>query len=835
LSANVETIGSPDLSYVWAIKSGSDYAELATSNALESVVLQGKNATATEQSVKVKVTVTDRTNGYTYADSVEICVGAAASSVSSVSITGTSSIAYNGTGTLTAQASTIGNPSISYSWQITSGSDYASISGDGASVTITGRNTDTAAHTVTVQVTATNDEDSANTVTSAAYSINVTKNGDSVADKIGSVQLTASASSISASGSCSFTASTTDNTGNPTITYSWQITDGGDYASITSDGESATLTGANTDTVSHTVTVTVTATNSADSSNAVSASTTVTVAPATVDSDTLYLNLTSGTVSADGTNYVAITTSANEIATNIKVKYTEDSDGASTGLIRVNAKKFEGELTVYITGTMTTGGVKIQSNGTDTVNVVLNGAAITSSSYPCLEVTKGSAAVITLTGTNTFVDGRAYGTGYGEEYSTTSGATYVDDDDQVQTCTVSKSVVSEGSDSKGTLYCKGDLTVSGSGSLTVTQAYKNCIASKDGTLTIDGGTLTLQNYLSDSTKTSATGKNGLFGGAGLVVNDGTISFTGYGIISTSDLRKANAFKTDDEDYPSSAVTINGGTITVSTYNGKGITAPYVNITGGTSSFAVTGVTTYAERTSTGSYYDADGVYCSNQTIKFAAEGIESAYQTKISGGTVEVTATDDALNVSNSSGTFYLTGGSLYDYSSGGDGIDCNGNIYLQGGVVVSYAPTGSEDAFDCGDSNNKIYITGGTIAGTCGSSNAISDYSTSGQKVLYFTGSSSGMSGSNRPGQSSSSSSTSFSKVAVQMSGSTKYAFSLPSSSFGLFVMSCASFTSSSSSSYSVYTAPTISSSDFHGLCTSSSTLTAVSTGSTTKTPSIK
>ncbi|MCR5725367.1 MAG: hypothetical protein K6G80_09810, partial [Treponema sp.] len=114
LSANVETIGSPDLSYVWAIKSGSDYAEFTTSNAQESVVLQGKNATATEQSVKVKVTVTDRTNGYTYADSVEICVGAAESVVSSVFISGTTSIAYNGTGTLTAQASTIGNPSISY-------------------------------------------------------------------------------------------------------------------------------------------------------------------------------------------------------------------------------------------------------------------------------------------------------------------------------------------------------------------------------------------------------------------------------------------------------------------------------------------------------------------------------------------------------------------------------------------------------------------------------------------------------------------------------------------------------------------------------------------------
>ncbi|MBB5219267.1 carbohydrate-binding domain-containing protein [Treponema rectale] len=539
-------------------------------------------------------------------------------------------------------------------------------------------------------------------------------------------------------------------------------------------------------------------------------------------SNVIYLNITDGKVSSDGSEWTEILKSKQYFfgestdSSYVAVDYKYDS-GSSTGLIRVNATSFSGELAVYISGTMTTGGVKIQSNGTDKVAVYLNDATITSSNYPCVDITKGSPAVVDVSGTNTFADGRSYGTGYGEEYSTSSGSTYTDDDGATVSCTVVKTAVSEGSDSKGTLYCKGDMTVSGSGSLSVTQAYKNCIASKS-VLTIDGGTFTL----------TSTGKNGLMGDTGVVVNDGTITFKGTGAISSSDYRKACGIKTDTDDS-TSYVYINGGTLNVTTYNGKGIGSSKVYIAGGTNTFNVTGVTGYTnDSNKTASYYDADGVKYSNTSITFAAEGIEGASLIEINGGKTSVTATDDGINVSDSSASFYMNDGFLYVKSTGGDGIDCNGNLYIKGGYVVSYAPTGSEDSFDSG---NKIYVTGGTFAGTSGSSMAISEYNTSGQKVLYFSGSSF----SNRQPGSSSSSSSSFSKVAVQVSGSTVYAYSLPSSSFGLFVMSCPSFTSSSTSSYSVYTAPTISSNDFNGLCYESSTLSAVSTGSSTSTPSIK
>lgn len=560
----------------------------------------------------------------------------------------------------------------------------------------------------------------------------------------------------------------------------------------------------------------------------------------TAYSKVVYLNLSDGSYSTDNTEFTAITTDSAKVFGDktVKIKYTTttDTDGneVSTGLIKIDASSATTDVAFYISGTMSTGGIKIQSNATNLIGIYLNDATITSSDYPCIEITKGSAAKVNLSGTNTLSDGRIYGTGYGEEYSTTEGATY-EDDGVTYECTVSQKVVSEGSDSKGTLYCKGDLTLTGEGSLKVIQAYKNCIASK-AKLTVESGTYEL----------SSNGKHGLYADDTVTVNDGTISFSGTGVVSTSALRKTTGIKADSDNVDS-AVYINGGKITIEAYNGKGIAGSYVYIAGGKTSINVTGTSGFTgDDKKTGSYYDADGVLvkCTGSAststdsselyIKCAPEGIEGEYLVEISGGVTQVYAQDDGVNVSNDAGDFYMKDGYLYVSASKGDGIDANHNLYVQGGVVVSYAPTGSEDSFDSG---NAIYITGGVIAGVSGSQMALSEYSVSGQKMLYFTGSSSGMGGMQGPGQSSSSSS--FSKVAVYVSGECKYAFTLPTSSYGLFVMSAPSFTNSSSSGYTVYTSPSFSGgTDFNGLYAvdaTGTTMPSVTTGSATSSASVK
>lgn len=560
----------------------------------------------------------------------------------------------------------------------------------------------------------------------------------------------------------------------------------------------------------------------------------------TAYSNVVYLNLSAGSYSTDNSNFTEITVDSAKVFGDktVKIKYTTttDTDGneVSTGLIKIDASSATTDVAFYISGTMSTGGIKIQSNATNLIGIYLNDATITSSDYPCIEITKGSAAKVNLSGTNTLSDGRVYGIGYGEEYSTAEGATY-EDDGVTYECTVSQKVVSEGSDSKGTLYCKGDLTLSGEGSLKVIQAYKNCIASK-AKLTVESGTYEL----------SSNGKHGLYADDTVTVNDGTISFSGTGVVSTTALRKTTGIKADSDNIDS-AVYINGGKITIEAYNGKGISGSYVYIAGGKTSVNVTGTSGFTgDDKKTGSYYDADGVLvkCTGSAststdsselyIKCAPEGIEGEYLVEISGGVTQVYAQDDGVNVSNDTGDFYMKDGYLYVSASKGDGIDANHNLYIQGGVVVSYAPTGSEDSFDSG---NAIYITGGVIAGVSGSQMALSEYSVSGQKMLYFTGSSSGMGGMQIPGQSSSSSS--FSKVAVYVSGECKYAFTLPTSSYGLFVMSAPSFTSSSSSGYTVYTSPSFSGgTDFNGLYAvdaAGTTMPSVTTGSATSSASVK
>lgn len=66
------------------------------------------------------------------------------------------------------------------------------------------------------------------------------------------------------------------------------------------------------------------------------------------------------------------------------------------------------------------------------------------------------------------------------------------------------------------------------------------------------------------------------------------------------------------------------------------------------------------------------------------EGIESE-QITLSGGTISVTAYDDAINGSGASPLVTISGGDI-QLNSGGDSLDSNGSIYVTGGTVWSAA-----------------------------------------------------------------------------------------------------------------------------------------------------
>lgn len=192
----------------------------------------------------------------------------------SVSITSSSdSVSDKGTITLTAKAvfSNEESSDVTYSWEITSGSSYGSLSSPtGSSVTLTGKNTSSTNQNVTVKVTATygsTTKTATKTITVATSNTNLTLTG---------VSISASSSSIEAAGNTTLTAKPTVSSGDATkVTYTWSITSGSDYATLSSKtGSSVTLTGNNTTETDQRVTVKVSAT---DGTNTKTATTTVTV------------------------------------------------------------------------------------------------------------------------------------------------------------------------------------------------------------------------------------------------------------------------------------------------------------------------------------------------------------------------------------------------------------------------------------------------------------------------------------------------------------------------------------------------------------------------------
>src|SRR5574344_1562750 len=210
--------------------------------------------------------------------------------------------------------------------------------------------------------------------------------------------------------------------------------------------DSTTSNGTTTDNDSNTSTDTTTDYDENTSSRTISADSNDEIANTTF-ANTIYLNLSTPSYSTDNSTFTTLTSSNQTITDGLKIKF-------SSGYITIDASSSTGATVFNMTGTLATGTVAIKSNASYAVELCLNGVSITSGNYPCIEVTKASQTFVVLNGTNTLIDGRTYGHGYGSDYETTS-ANYVED----------------GEDTKGSLFSKGQLLFSGDGSLSVDTAY----------------------------------------------------------------------------------------------------------------------------------------------------------------------------------------------------------------------------------------------------------------------------------------------------------------------------------------------------------------------------
>jgi hypothetical protein len=349
--------------------------------------------------------------------------------------------------------------------------------------------------------------------------------------------------------------------------------------------------------------------------------------------------------------------------------------------------------TYSISGTLNDGQIIVDTQDEETVYLILNGVDITSSTSAPIYVANAEKTVITLAD--------------GTENTVTDGATYVFED-------------AESDEPNATVFSKDDLTMNGSGSLTVNANYNNGITSKDD-LKITGGTIAV-NAVND----------GIKGKDSIAVLDGiiTVNAGGDGLQSTN-----------DEDTEKGYIVIEGGSFEI-TAGLDGIQAQTSLQIGGGELTIVSGGGSVAS--SSGGAWGGPGMEGNPNNITESAKGLKAGVDLTIMDGVIQISSLDDALHSNNS---ITINGGDI-QLASGDDGIhadsvltinsgDLNitqsyeglesavitindGTIHLiasddginassgNDGTAAGMPPMGGQGGFESGD--NYLYINGGYL-----------------------------------------------------------------------------------------------------------------------------
>jgi hypothetical protein len=320
----------------------------------------------------------------------------------------------------------------------------------------------------------------------------------------------------------------------------------------------------------------------------------------------------------------------------------QDTSGASSISLQGNSITFNGTgITVHgtqvtitsggtysIRGTLDDGQILVDTKEEETVKLVLNGVDITCSTSAPFNIINAGKTVITLAdGTDNIV---------------TDGDSYIFEN-------------AESDEPDAAIFSKDDLTINGNGSLTVTANFNHGIVSKDD-LKITGGRITVTAV-----------NDGIRGKDSLSVKGGTIMIQAGG----DGMQSSN-----DEDPEKGSISIEGGTITIIAKE-DGIQAKNnLNITGGTMTLTTGG------GSSTGSTAAPDPWGGRAGTVTGAtaasAKGLKAGGVITISGGTITIDASDDAIHAND---RITIDGGTIIA-DSGDDGIHADSTIEINGGSL---------------------------------------------------------------------------------------------------------------------------------------------------------
>ncbi|MBQ8696814.1 MAG: carbohydrate-binding domain-containing protein [Clostridia bacterium] len=437
--------------------------------------------------------------------------------------------------------------------------------------------------------------------------------------------------------------------------------------------------------------------------------------------------------------------------------------------------------TYLLRGTLDNGTVAVNAPQDAKMQIILSGAHITSSDYAALHIVSADKVFLTLAD--------------GSENSLTNGGTFnTTEEDNVDGALFSKQDLTiNGSGSLSVtstdhgIVCKGDMVFTG-GSLTVAAASHGVDANdsvriKNTTLDITAGKdgIHVDNsddeakgffYMSDGTLNIEAEGDGISASAYGQIEDGKISILAGG--GSENGAQQNSGNYGDfpgmggpggmgggypgggrRDAQTQTTAIVTSTATDDSTSMKGIkTGNSLLISGGNIKIdsADDGLHSNLSMVINGGTFDIasgdDGVHAEEtlevtactMTISECYEGLE-ALHIKVSGGDIDLTATDDGLNaaggtdasgtggrdngnfggrgpggmgglggMSAGNGSIVVSGGKLHINSSG-DGIDANGTLEISGGYTVVVGPTQGDTATL--DYDTSGIITGGTFIGT--------------------------------------------------------------------------------------------------------------------------
>ena len=410
-----------------------------------------------------------------------------------------------------------------------------------------------------------------------------------------------------------------------------------------------------------------------------------------------------------------------------------------------------------LSGSLEDGSIIVDAHDSSKVWILLDGVEINCSDDACIQVDQADKVFLTLA--------------EGSENTLISGSAYSD------------TALSDGTD--GAIFAHDDLTINGSGSLTVTAQYSHGISANDD-LVITGGTITISAaddaiHVNDSIRikdaaiTVTAGDDGLLTtneveNGYLYIESGTLDITasGDGIHTTGDVTVAggetNISAGDDGIHSDASVFVQSGTILISDCY-EGIEALIIDVSGGDVSINCEDDGFNANGGSSDMFggggqmgggqndgtFGHGGMHGSGTDEGTTGEmptppdrsgesmsgGMPTGQETETASGSGQSSAdTEDVETyISISGGNIRI----VNEVGQDADGLDSNGDIKISGGTIyISLLGTGSNCAVDyASESGGVAEITGGTIIACGASSMAESFDSTSTQaSILYNTSS---------------------------------------------------------------------------------------------------